>query len=273
MKELAEILGGLDVVFVIKTWGLIMARVQPIIVLVPFIGGKSVPGRTKMSLAFILSIFIYPIAAPLDPSAFPPSTGEYVLLLLKEIFLGMTIGFIAAHLMHAIMMSGHLVDMARGASMASMQDPAFGTQASHLGILLFQLAIQLVFLTGAHRVFLSGFFTSFTMIGVTEYPTFGQGVGPALDLIVRLTANMWLVAIQLNLPAFILVFLTDAVVGILGRVAQQIKIDFVAAPTKMIVGVWAVMVGISLIVEQMEVILGMIPRWVDYYVRLIARGS
>ncbi|MFN7135551.1 MAG: flagellar biosynthetic protein FliR, partial [Myxococcales bacterium] len=98
---------------VILVWALLMGRVLPLIVLAPFIGGDLVPQQVKLGVGIALSLLIYPFVSE---TPIPPGSITFVLLLLKEIFIGTAIAFAASMAFEAGRDGSNLVDTGSGAN-------------------------------------------------------------------------------------------------------------------------------------------------------------
>jgi flagellar biosynthetic protein FliR len=79
-----------------------------------------------------------------------------------------------------------------------------------------------------------------------------SGLSPFLKLVIRLTASLFIVAIQLVAPALIAIFLVDIALGIINRVAPQIQVFFLSMTIKPLIGILMIFLVLQLIVSQME---------------------
>jgi hypothetical protein len=79
---------------VIVTFALIMARIMSIVLLVPFLGGKNAPTEVKMGVGVTLTLIIWPTALSSLTGPIPLTPIGFLLMMLKETFVGLVIGFI-----------------------------------------------------------------------------------------------------------------------------------------------------------------------------------
>jgi flagellar biosynthetic protein FliR len=70
---------------------------------------------------------------------------------------------------------------------------------------------------------------------------------------VRMTANILLVAVTLAAPVIAATFITDVVFGILNRVAPQLNAYFMSMPVKALGGVIIIFISLGAIVGNFEV--------------------
>jgi flagellar biosynthetic protein FliR len=200
----------------------------------------------------VIALVLYPYleyGVPKDISAQPVL---YIFILLKEVFVGFVIGFVASVVFYAIQAAGSLLDIQRGASTGVILDPHMGTQVSFMAQFKYQLAIVVFLTINGHHLFLDGLFRSFEVIPLTGFPTMESGLSPFLKLVIRLTASLFIVAIQLVAPALITIFLVDIALGIMNRVAPQIQVFFLSMTIKPLIGILMIFLVLQLIVSQME---------------------
>lgn len=232
---------------------LILGRTMPMIMLTPFLGGQVMPTEVKMGLGILLTILIWPTATEAISGSVPFTAVGFFFLMLKEAFIGMAIGFMNAHIFYAMDMAGRLIDTVRGTSMSEVMVPHSKQRATPTGSMYYQLLLVIFFILGGHHVFLEGYFMSFASIPINETLAVGVGFGPFVDYMVRMTANILLVAVTLAAPVIAATFITDVVFGILNRVAPQLNAYFMSMPVKALGGVIIIFISLGAIVGNFEV--------------------
>src|SRR5262245_36034790 len=147
-KAAEQILASLgihtDVGTFVVLFGLIFARMSGAIGLTPFFGGRSIPGRVKVGMAVIVSALLYGNVSPENHGSM--TTILVACLLVKELVIGVTIGFMSQIVFNSIQMAGAMVDYGRGMSQATFLAPQLETNVSLLGQLQFQGALVLFLL-------------------------------------------------------------------------------------------------------------------------------
>jgi flagellar biosynthetic protein FliR len=219
-------------------------------VMTPFLGGKNAPEPVKMGLAVLLALLVFPIVA--SSSVVPPPTTPvpFLVMMLKEVFIGFCIGFVILELFLIADMLGRLVDLLRGTNMATAMVPELKERSSVFGVLSFQLFLVVFLSIGGHRYFLGALFSSFAALPVTEMPHFASaGMGAFAELIMVSAARILMVAVALAMPILVAVFLTDLTFGLLNRTAPQIQAYFLSLPAKAIMGVWLFALGLATTVQ------------------------
>jgi flagellar biosynthetic protein FliR len=232
---------------------LILGRTMPMIMLTPFLGGQVMPTEVKMGLGVLLTMLIWPTATMALSGAVPFTAVGFFFLMLKEAFIGMSIGFMNSHIFYAMDMAGRLIDTVRGTSMSEVMVPHSKQRSTPTGSMYYQLLLVIFFILGGHHVFLEGFFMSFASIPINETLAIGAGLETFVNYMARMTANILLVAVTLAAPVIAATFITDVVFGILNRVAPQLNAYFMSMPVKALGGVVIIFISFGAIVGNFEV--------------------
>ena len=85
--------GGISQMMLLGT--LMVMRIIPIIFQTPILGGKLVPAETRIGLSVGVSILAYPYARNACQGPIDTNSIVYMTLMMKELFIGYTIGFTA----------------------------------------------------------------------------------------------------------------------------------------------------------------------------------
>ncbi|MGI5863684.1 MAG: flagellar biosynthetic protein FliR [Myxococcales bacterium] len=230
MQQTLQELGvHVNVSNVLLIWALLMARVMPLILLAPFMGGDVVPAPVKMGIGIALSVLLYPLLAD---TPIPPGSITFVLLMLKEIFVGLAIAFTASIAFQAAQAAGTFADNASGANMATVFVPQIQSQATLFASFKFQLTVIIFLALNGHHVVIQALFHSFEVIPLDAWPRFGHGFWPLFELVIRMTAHLLIVAVALAAPAVIAVFIVDLSLGLINRIAPQIQVFFISMSIK-----------------------------------------
>ncbi len=233
---------------VLLIWALMMGRVLPLILLAPFIGGDLVPSQVKMGVGIALSLLLYPFVAD---TVIPAGPMSFVLLLLKEVFIGTAIAYAASMAFEAARSAGTLVDTISGANMATVYVPQIQQQATLFSDFKFQLTIVIFLAINGHHIVLQALFESFKAIPLNVWPNFGHGFWPFFDVMIRLSAELMLVSIALAAPAALAAFTTDIALGLINRVAPQIQVFFISMAVKPMVVTFITLSALVVLYERL----------------------
>lgn len=244
----------LDLTFPFIAGGLIATRLLVAINLTPYLGGKPVPGTIRISTAFALTLFIYPLIVPsIDRAAVPREPVLLVVLFLKEAMFGMLMGLVNQMIFFGIQAAGNMIDNQRYVANARIFNPALGSQASIFGLFLYQLVIAIFLSMGGHRVFLGALVESFQSVPLLTYPSIAPGITPMIELFIKLSADTLIICLQLSAPVLIAIFVADLVLGITNRIAPMINVFEMSFNIKGFVGVLLVYLALPLMIYQSKI--------------------
>ena len=262
---------GIQVGFsqVLLAFALLMARVLPPVILTPFLGGETVPNEVRLGLGVMLGLVLFP-AITAQVARVPASAVLFVALMLKEIFVGLTMSFVIGIVFDAAQIAGNLVDTMSGTNQAQLLVPQIQQQVSLFSNLQLQL-VTVVFLTlGGHHVVIQALGESLTTIPLDRYPTFAAAGSWALfEAVLRVFGDLMRIAIALASPVLLANFITDLGLGMINRVAPQVQVFFVSMQIKPAVTVLIMFTGIHLILDRVVREYGTMFRWLGELVRLL----
>lgn len=112
-------------------------RILAMCSMLPLFNSQLLPGLVRYSLCAALGLVLVPMLAP-GYASLDLGTIDLVLLMAKEVFVGLVLGFLVAIPFWIFEAVGFVVDNQRGASMGAVLNPATGNDSSPLGILFNQ---------------------------------------------------------------------------------------------------------------------------------------
>ena len=220
----------------IAVGALVVARILPVVFIAPFFGGPSVPAPVKMAVSLTLAAVMFPAVQSSMRGALPEGPLLYLALLTKELAIGFAIAFVSSLVFRAAEMAGQAVDVLRGANMVTALAPELGERVSVIADFWVQTLVVLFFLIGGHHLLLAAFAESYVALPLLAFPSPAAGLGPAAEWIVRLSGQMFVVALALAAPALVALLLADFVLGLAARVAPNIQVFFMGMPLKALLG-------------------------------------
>jgi type III secretion protein T len=210
-----------------------LALTQPLIlalcVMLPLFNRQLLPGMLRYALGAAIGIILVPALAPryavIDMSVF-----DVVLLVVKEVFIGMVMGFLVAIPFWIFEAVGFVVDNQRGASLGATLNPATGNDSSPLGILFNQAYMVFFLVGGGFMLMLTMLYDSFRLWDLWDWtPTLRpESVPLMLDQLGRMLRLTLLFAA----PAIVAMFLAEVGLALVSRFAPQLQVFFLAMPIK-----------------------------------------
>ena len=210
-----------------------MPRIFVLCMIAPFFGSAVVSGQLRTALVVAIYLILHPLVQSQMPAELPASAGEFAfmgLLLAKEMFLGLLLGWIAGIPFWAAQSGGFFIDNQRGASMAEGADALSGEQTSPVGILFLQGTMYLFFVSGGFLAFLGLVYSTYLVWPVTNLL---PGVDWHTAMLFAGQAG-WLMLYMLLLagPISIACLLIDVSLGLVNRFASQLNVYVLAMPIK-----------------------------------------
>lgn len=232
--------------------GLVVARMIPIVQLVPYLGGEVVPQTVKMGLALTLAILVYPaVWMQGGAAALPEATFDVAMLVFKEVFVGATIGFVCALSFEAIRMAGQVIDNTAGLTQATTMVPQLPDRISPSSNFLYQLAIVMFFAVGGHRVFLWALTRSYSVIPPHGFIDMGEGLAQLSITVLRLTADAITLGVVMAFPVLAAIMLTNLFLALVNKSAPQINVFFLGMPLKAVLASAIVLLSLEVILSRL----------------------
>jgi type III secretion protein SpaR/YscT/HrcT len=244
--------------------GLIFTRIFIMSMFLPYLGTKPIPGRIRVAVCVALAIFFYFPVSAMTTAALPTSGAALFALFFKEALFGILLGFSAGLVFYGIQAAGNVIDNQRMLANAQIFNPGIGSQASLFGIFYYQLAIVIFLIIGGHHHLFQALAKSFEAVPLLETPEFGANYVPVIALVMRLTADVLVISVQLGAPVVIAILLSDIILGLMNRVAPMINVFEMGFNIKGYMGVLMVYLSLPLVFQQMKF-------WFTHYMETVSK--
>jgi flagellar biosynthetic protein FliR len=211
---------------------LIFCRITSFFIVAPVFSARNVPNQFKVGLSFLITLVAF---STIDQNAMTID-GAYLVSVMKEIVIGLLLGFVAYLFFTVVQISGSFIDMQMGFSMANIIDPMTGTQSPILGNLKFMLAVLLFLTFNGHHYFIHAIIDSYKWVPLSNEAFAHIYNGQVSDFLFKSFASVFELAFQMAAPMIAALFLIDVGLGILARTAPQFNIFVIGMPLKVLVG-------------------------------------
>ncbi|MGY1458046.1 MULTISPECIES: type III secretion system export apparatus subunit SctT [unclassified Luteimonas] len=208
---------------------LVLPRVIGAFLMLPLMTQQTVPAMVRNSFMVSLGIIVLPVALAGLPME-NLGTIEWPLIVLKEIFIGVAIGFCFGIVFWAVAAVGSVIDTQVGMSMAQVFDPIQGHQVTLHGEFLSQLATWLFMASGAFLVFLDLLMGSYVLWPVASY--FPNLPAAGMNLFVGQFDYMMTTVLVLAAPVMVVMLVIDLSFGLVNRYAPQLNVFALTMPIK-----------------------------------------
>lgn len=238
---LAELGGWLLARPEVHAAGLLLARLVPLVLLVPLPGGPVVPPRLRFVIAALLAIVLIP--GVLDDLPGAESDG-YLPAAFRELVRGLLIALLVSALVESVAAAGSLCDLARDASMAAVLDPLGHQEQSVSGAFFSAWFVAWFFAGGGHIVLVLALRDGLRArpLGSALATADGQGV---LDIAIATLADSLWMAVGVAAPMLLLAVVVKFALGMLERVAKPLQSGLLVFPV-------AGLVALLLITRQLS---------------------
>jgi flagellar biosynthetic protein FliR len=211
---------------------LVFCRISSFFIVAPIFSARNVPNQFKIGLAFFITLLAF---STIDQNAMV-FDGAYIVAMMKEIVIGLLLGFVAYLFFTVVQISGSFIDMQMGFSMANIIDPMSGTQSPILGNLKFMLAVLLFITFNGDHYFIHAIVDSYKWVPLSNEAFAHIYNGQVSDFLLISFAKVFGLAFQMAAPMIAALFLIDVGLGILARTAPQFNIFVIGMPLKVLVG-------------------------------------
>jgi flagellar biosynthetic protein FliR len=235
-QALTEVLGFL----------LVVCRVGGLFVLAPGFSATMIPNRIKLMLAMALALAMMPIAV--HGQTVPLDAGEYVMLMLKELGVGLIFAFPMALVGAAVQAGASLLDTLIGFSFSSVLDPVNNQQTAILGQFYSLFAVLVLLMSGGDHIMIEGIGASYRALPITAYPHIDALAGGALSAF----AQVWVIGLEIAAPVLVALVITDAAIGLVSRAVPQMNVFVVGLPAKILVGMTVIAATLPFVSNQVQ---------------------
>jgi len=205
----------------------------------PVFESNTMPQLFKLALAFATSLILFPMLK-LNPL---PGSGSIFTLgigAVREILLGLTIGFSVKFIFAGVQLAGQLAGYQMGLAIAEVLDPAGSEQIPLLAQFNNLVALMIFLSINAHYWFIRALVQSYQIVP----PLSAQFGGSLMEQLVQLGGNIFVIAIQVGAPVIAVLLVTSAALGLIARTVPQMNVFIVAMPLK--IGIGLIFLGFSL---------------------------
>ncbi len=222
---------------VLASFFLTMARIIPIIALAPFLGSNHLPRPVKVMFAIAITAIMLPqVIIQLKEPIFVNI--QFIGYIIKELFIGVILGFLVAIPFYIAQASGSLIDHIRGSSSLQVTDPTTRSKTGPIGIFYNLVLISIFYAIGGPFYFFTALSSSFALIPIDHLlnPLFFSLKISFWQTIVGLLHHVVSLAIQLGAPSIIGILMAEMFLGIANRLSPRVQIVFLGISLKSFVG-------------------------------------
>ena len=206
----------------------------------PVLGGRTVPARVRVALAFFIALASQAALPPM-PSVALDSHLAFALVA-QQVVIGLSLGFAVRVLFAAVELAGELIGLQMGLNFAGFFDPITASQGTATARFFGTLISWLFIVINGHLLIIAALVDSFKAFPVGPQPF--AFVRQALPH--QWAAELFATGLWIALPLVAVLLFINLVLGLISRVAPQINIFAVGFPITLSVGLIGMLVTLPL---------------------------
>ncbi|MGN0691911.1 MAG: flagellar biosynthetic protein FliR [Oscillospiraceae bacterium] len=219
------LLGSLDVKI------LVFARIIGAFAFTPLLSRDNFPTQLKIGASLLIT-YILTLTMGVTEVDTGVTVGAYMVAILREMFIGVVIGFVMDMFILMVQFAGDIMDSQTGLGMAKVFDPATRIQMSVFGSFISFMLYMYFFVTDCHLTVINIFITSFEII-----PLGGGELNPDLGMLIcEFFSEILVMTMKLAMPVIAAEMILHFCVGVLMKAVPQIQIMVVNIQLMLAVG-------------------------------------
>ncbi len=220
---------------------LVFVRLASFVMVAPFFGMPNTPRRTKVGFTFFLTLIVYSYVS--DSQYTYEGVIEYATLVMKEVVVGLMIGYMASICMQTIHFAGRIIDMDIGLAMANVMDPTSREQVGLIGTFYYDCVMLILLASDLHLFLVRAMLETYEII-----PIGSMTINASLyDTVIDFISDYFIIGFRIALPVFATILLMNAILAIIVKVAPQMNMFVIGMQLKILVGLGVIFLTIGLL--------------------------
>ena len=229
----------------------IITRLSGLFSSAPFFSTYPIPAQVKVWFSATVAFILFPMVKASCAFVVPSSVPELSLILIKEFLIGFAIGYCANVILIGVEMGANMFSTQMGLSISSALDPLSGSSSPVLTQAFVLLAGMIFLCINGHHLLFSSLYHSFISLPVGFIFDFSPQM---VEQIIVISTQIFSVGMELILPIFAILFMTDVLLGFTSKMMPQLNIFMVSMPLKLYLGILLSIMFTRAMAENMEVI-------------------
>jgi flagellar biosynthetic protein FliR len=257
----------LDLSYISQAYGvflLVAIRCGGFLTTAPFFASRNIQPSTRIFLSLLLGLLFLPLFPTAD-LILPTSVWALALTLLREVGLGLALGYASSIVFSAFQVAGQVLDMQMGFGMINVLDPQSGSQIPLIGNFLYLMAMVVFLAYDGHHFLLHALWSSWRLV-----PPGGAWSGSSLLwAAVRAITVMFVAGIEIATPVLGALFLADLALAVLARTMPQLNIFVVGLPLKSLLGLSTLAISLPVYGAFLRIVLTEVQRTLEYVLSIM----
>jgi len=227
-----------------------------IVFLFPFFSYRGIPLLLRIWLSLIIAFLVF-LSMDADPQLLFRSPLDMVLMLGREVLVGLALGYLVVLMFSVFLNAGQMVDLKSGLMLSGVFEPQFGSQVTFMGQFYYLLALVFFLTLNGHHYFLQALLNSYDVIAIGSEFMVRELTGG----VVRIFADMFSLAFQLVAPIIIILMIMDVALGLIAKTVPQVHVFIEGLPLKIALSLLllAILVPVFGVVWE-----GLLDKYINY---------
>lgn len=245
---------------------LILVRMSSLFVVTPVFGGRNVPSYLKIGLAFFCSVILVTLLK--DANIEYTNIYSYAALILKELAIGIILGYTSYLVISALYLAGQIIDIQIGFGMVNVLDPMHDTQVPLTGNFIYIISILFFLMINGHHVLLTALFKSYNVLPINSF-AFNDVL---FNNMMNIFFQTFAIGFKISVPVLAASLLTEIALGILAKTVPQMNVFVVGMPLKVGVGLLTLFAMMPLFIATMDVTFDKMYSFIYLIIKSMAKG-
>ena len=212
---------------------LVLARIAGFFSAAPLFSNRAVNRKLRVLIACCMAIVIYTsMETPLPEY---DTVLGYAILVVGELLVGLSIGFISNLVMLTLAMAGEFIDREIGFTMAQTFDSSLNANVTITAQIYDRMVTLIILITNLHHFIIKAMMDSFEWVPLGR---FSPKPGTLLDKIVDFMAQYFSIGFRIAMPVFLAAIMLNIVLGILAKSSPQMNMFSVGMQLKVFSGLF-----------------------------------
>ncbi len=229
-------------------YALMFFRISAIYFALPLFGDNPTPIQIRILVSLATAFCIIPVVSIPIQFKIPDSTAMIFVYVIKEVTVGLVIGFAARLAFDGLVMASTIVGYQMGFGTANLFVPDAEMQLNSFSAMHRIIMIMIFFTLNMHHTYFMAISESFRVIPIT----FVHYSSDLATFFVDATSQVFSTALQLAAPVLVALMFTMAALGAIARSVPQLNVFSVSFPVSFFVGLLVYIATLPLLPGWLE---------------------
>lgn len=230
-----------ELLIALKYYFLIGVRISAIVILLPGFSSAAFPSIAKVFVIIVLT-FLACFNLKFVPILGIEDNVIFALYIIKEILVGLMIGFFSQLPFMAARTAGDIISFKTMFSMANVVDPSFEQRVTIWGQFYDIMALFVFFIINGHLILFRAILYSFEKISVSSVLSVNM---PILEKIITIVTSTIAAGIMIAAPVAVALLVSNFSMGLISRTMPQFNVFFIGIPLQIILAFLLIIITIQ----------------------------